>query len=280
MNKMTMSWHAAAAVFAYGYATLAEYKYKYVGQDQLIGGTWPDNEPGVSCMDWQSGQPNAKYWITQLLAKTVGDGKAKTIHASNATVMGASPPAPAGTVGDGTCGATDFKPVSACNAEGTGAIHASAAGITDLAGCVAAVSQCKHGNYASFSAKNDDCSWYSACDMTNLLRVGAGYKSQVLHPNSPVADASTFLHIMPYTKDDVKGLLLINKKAAPVDVKLADITGGVATIVEYDLSVSATAPATNPPVARRVGASGTLRLGAFGTAIVRDIAQEGEQAAL
>ena len=30
-----------AACFAFGYATLAELQYKYVGQDQLIGGTWP-----------------------------------------------------------------------------------------------------------------------------------------------------------------------------------------------------------------------------------------------
>lgn len=33
---------------------------RYVGADQLIGGVWPDNEPGVSCLDWKSGQPNAK----------------------------------------------------------------------------------------------------------------------------------------------------------------------------------------------------------------------------
>ena len=42
INRKTWSWNAAAACFAYGYGTLAELKYKYVGQDQLIGGTWPD----------------------------------------------------------------------------------------------------------------------------------------------------------------------------------------------------------------------------------------------
>ena len=42
INRKTWSWNAAAAVFAYGYGTLAELQYKYVGQDQLIGGTWPD----------------------------------------------------------------------------------------------------------------------------------------------------------------------------------------------------------------------------------------------
>jgi hypothetical protein len=35
-------------VFAYGFGRLATLGYKYVGQDQLIGGTWPDNEPAVS----------------------------------------------------------------------------------------------------------------------------------------------------------------------------------------------------------------------------------------
>ena len=45
MNKRT--WIAAAAVFAYGFATLAELGYNFVGMDQLVGGTWPDNEAFV-----------------------------------------------------------------------------------------------------------------------------------------------------------------------------------------------------------------------------------------
>ena len=60
INRKTVGWNAAAAVFAYGYGTLSERSYKYVGQDQLIGGTWPDNEPAVSCMDWHTGEVNAK----------------------------------------------------------------------------------------------------------------------------------------------------------------------------------------------------------------------------
>lgn len=39
INRKTWSWNAAAAVFAYGYGSLAMLGYKYVGQDQLIGGT-------------------------------------------------------------------------------------------------------------------------------------------------------------------------------------------------------------------------------------------------
>ena len=82
INRRTWAWNAAAAVFAYGYGTLAERGYKAVGHDQLVAGTWPDNVPGVSCMDWQTGMVNAKYWVTQLLAATVGDAKPKTIVAS------------------------------------------------------------------------------------------------------------------------------------------------------------------------------------------------------
>ena len=46
MNKATWSWHAAAGVFAYGFGTLAERRYKLVGQDQLVGGTWPYADRG------------------------------------------------------------------------------------------------------------------------------------------------------------------------------------------------------------------------------------------
>ena len=108
INRKTWSWNAAAAVFAYGYGTLAELQYKYVGQDQLIGGTWsvpqtlsfplaislrsllpplspprwlrlltvrggcacrPDNEPAVSCMDWQTGEVRSHTTRTHFLGR-------------------------------------------------------------------------------------------------------------------------------------------------------------------------------------------------------------------
>eukprot|EP01051_Picozoa_sp_SAG22_P023598 SAG22_NODE_6162_length_891_cov_1.227273_2_plen_96_part_00 len=40
INRATLGWNAAAATFAYGFGTLATLGYKFVGQDQLIGGTW------------------------------------------------------------------------------------------------------------------------------------------------------------------------------------------------------------------------------------------------
>merc|ERR1711972_126950 len=62
INRKTLGWNGAAAAFAYGYGKLALLGYKYVGADQLVGGPWPDNEPAVSCMDWKTGQVNAKYY--------------------------------------------------------------------------------------------------------------------------------------------------------------------------------------------------------------------------
>ena len=45
----------------------------------------PDNEPAVSCMDWQTGQVTAKYWVTNLLAMTVGTNEYKAIAKSTVT---------------------------------------------------------------------------------------------------------------------------------------------------------------------------------------------------
>ena len=41
MNRKTLGWSAAAAVFADGYGQLALLGYKLVGADQLVGGPWP-----------------------------------------------------------------------------------------------------------------------------------------------------------------------------------------------------------------------------------------------
>jgi len=88
INRATWSWNSAAAVFALGYATLAELGYKYVGADQLVGGTWPDNEPAVSCLDWQTGEPNVKYYAIKMLADSVGSKASKTIYKSTLTGAG------------------------------------------------------------------------------------------------------------------------------------------------------------------------------------------------
>eukprot|EP01046_Picozoa_sp_COSAG06_P007001 COSAG06_NODE_336_length_17272_cov_50.456647_9_plen_275_part_00 len=123
---------------------------------RLIGGTWPDNEPAVSCMDWTTGQVNAKYWVINMLAMTVGTKDEKTIVASNVTVSGGPPPpAPPkiGQIGSGTCGVTAFS--DDCSSESDGCFNTTTYGIKTLAECVAKVKTCgKNGNFASFSLQN------------------------------------------------------------------------------------------------------------------------------
>jgi hypothetical protein len=80
INRKTWAWNAAAGVFAYAFGTLAEHGYLVVGQDQLVSGTWPDNEPAVAMLDWVTGDRNAKYYVTQLLASTVGAAVEKSLY--------------------------------------------------------------------------------------------------------------------------------------------------------------------------------------------------------
>ena len=53
---------------------MAELGFRVVGQDQLAGGPPPDNSATVSCLDWETGQPNAKYWSIHLMAQAFGTG--------------------------------------------------------------------------------------------------------------------------------------------------------------------------------------------------------------
>jgi len=42
-----------------------------------------------------------------------------------------------------------------------------------LAACVAMCACCEHCNFVSYSAKNQDCSWNSKCNLERLLLNGA-----------------------------------------------------------------------------------------------------------
>ena len=206
INRKTIGWNAAAAMFAYGYGRFAALGYRYFGADQLVGGPWPDNEPAVSSIDWDTGEVNAKYWAVRMLAKALGAGP-KTIYDANVT-SGPPPPPPVGTIGNGTCGATKYG--GDCNTDPTGAWDARKEGILNLTACVAKARGCKMANFVSFSLKdwNSDCSWYSACDMGHLCEdcstCGIGcpsyvpYSSEVIKvaPPSPPPRTQTSLRCL------------------------------------------------------------------------------------
>merc|ERR1740139_2001475 len=88
INRKTLGWNAAAASFAYAFGRMAELGYKYVGADQLVSGPWPDNEPAVTSLDWDTGEPNAKYWSVRMLAEGLGAGEKRLYNTTVGAVRG------------------------------------------------------------------------------------------------------------------------------------------------------------------------------------------------
>jgi hypothetical protein len=186
INRHSWSWNAAAGVFAYAFGSLAEYGYLLVGQDQLVAGTWPDNEPGVAMLDWVTGEPNAKYYVTQLLASTIGAAVEKALFSHTATA--------------GDAGADD----------------AGDAAFTGI-------------------------------------------------------DASATLYALPFrftAAGGSKGVLVVNKKAAVLDVTLTGLSAAAsATVVEVAPSFAG-GPGFQPPQKRQLSSTGVLSLGPFAVAVV------------
>ena len=241
VNRQTLGWSASAAHFAYGYARLALQGFKYVGLDDLACGPWPDNEPAVTGIDWQTGEPMARFFVVRQLVTALGAGR-KRFLVANLTAGSSPAPLPKpGSAAAGYCGAT--VPGGDCNTTrlGSFATKGVAAPPTTLAACVAKTQDCAMANYVSFSLKNNDCSWYSACDMTKLLHFhGAGYETEAIHPQSPPEeDRNVF--VLPFVLEEPhapyavgqRGLLAVNKVHVPSVLKLdATLRGAVATVLE------------------------------------------------
>ncbi len=71
-------WNLCGAVFAYLYAGLAEQGIDVIGASQLMG--YPTQFPSVTLLDWNTGKPNARYRVLELLHQNLGsrDRPAKT----------------------------------------------------------------------------------------------------------------------------------------------------------------------------------------------------------
>jgi hypothetical protein len=59
-------------VYAYVYAELAKLGIEYAGESQLVG--YPTQWPSVTMVDWETGQPNARYWVLKLIHGNFGPG--------------------------------------------------------------------------------------------------------------------------------------------------------------------------------------------------------------
>jgi hypothetical protein len=65
-------WNLGGAIYAYCYAQLARVGIDVVGESQLVG--YPSQYPSVSMVDWDTGQPNARYWALKLVKDNFGPG--------------------------------------------------------------------------------------------------------------------------------------------------------------------------------------------------------------
>jgi len=65
-------WNLSAATFAYLYAHLVRLGIDVVGESQLLG--YPGQFPSVSMLDWETGQPNPRFWMLKLLHDNFGPG--------------------------------------------------------------------------------------------------------------------------------------------------------------------------------------------------------------
>jgi hypothetical protein len=65
-------WNLSGATYAYVYAGLARQGVDLTGESQLVG--YPTQFPSVSMVDWNTGQPNARYWVLKLIHDSFGPG--------------------------------------------------------------------------------------------------------------------------------------------------------------------------------------------------------------
>jgi hypothetical protein len=79
-------WNASGALYAYVYLRCAEMGIDIVGESQMVG--YPTQFPSVSMVDWNTGNPNARFWVLKLIHDNIAPGdKMVRTTGSNADVV-------------------------------------------------------------------------------------------------------------------------------------------------------------------------------------------------
>jgi hypothetical protein len=73
-QNLPVYWNAAGAMFAYLYAELSKLGIENIGESQLVG--YPTQYPSVSMVNWETGKPNARFRVLELLKHNFGPGDA------------------------------------------------------------------------------------------------------------------------------------------------------------------------------------------------------------
>jgi hypothetical protein len=58
-------WNLCGGMYAYLFGELSRMGIEMIGESQLVG--YPTQYPTVSMVDWNSGKPNARFWVLKLL---------------------------------------------------------------------------------------------------------------------------------------------------------------------------------------------------------------------
>ena len=73
-------WNLSGATYAYVFGNLVSMGIDVAGESQLVG--YPTQFPSVSLVDWNTGAPNARYRVLELLKNNIGPGD-KIVDASS-----------------------------------------------------------------------------------------------------------------------------------------------------------------------------------------------------
>ncbi|SEB50379.1 GH39 family glycosyl hydrolase [Terriglobus roseus] len=65
-------WNLASAMYAYLYEEAAKFGVDVIGESQLVG--YPTQYPSVSMMNYNTSEPNARFWTMKLLKDNLGPG--------------------------------------------------------------------------------------------------------------------------------------------------------------------------------------------------------------
>ncbi|MCO5234708.1 MAG: glycosyl hydrolase family 39 [Chitinophagaceae bacterium] len=65
-------WNVASTLYAYIFLELTKLGIDVAGESQLVG--YPTQFPDVSMMNWETGNPNARYWVLSLLKNNFAPG--------------------------------------------------------------------------------------------------------------------------------------------------------------------------------------------------------------
>jgi hypothetical protein len=65
-------WNLAGSLYAFLYIELARLQIEIIGESQLIG--YPTQFPSVSMMNWETNQPNARFWVLKLIKDSFHPG--------------------------------------------------------------------------------------------------------------------------------------------------------------------------------------------------------------